>query len=62
MDVGCGFEELFCEHVDVALTNIMGYFVFGGFMQLLRFTLRRNRLEEEIEIHYSQIKEIVAFQ
>lgn len=44
INIGCRFEELLCEHVDIPLSDIMGHFVFGSLTLLLQFSFSRQRL------------------
>lgn len=45
INIGCCFEELLCEHVDITLSDVMRHFVLGGLALLLQFTFSRHRLK-----------------
>lgn len=44
INIGCRFEKLLCEHVDIPLSDIMGHFVFGSLTLLLQFSFSRQWL------------------
>lgn len=48
IDIGCCFEELLCEHVDITLSGVMRHFVFGSLAILLQFTFSGYWLKEHI--------------
>ena len=56
IDIGCCFEELLCEHVDITLAGVMRHFVFGSFTILLQFTFSGYCLEKNIFINIQQMK------